>query len=132
MTHVVEPAAERPDQRRVVHRPPPTESVQAQREVPEAPVRSTPPMSVRNAVLLQRQAGNRATAQLIARQRRTTAPSPTRDHHPAAVPAAGNAPAGPATTGGDGGAAVQRLVAGRAGPGQDAKFAALKSDVRAK
>ncbi|MGH3767873.1 MAG: hypothetical protein ACRDTX_22450 [Pseudonocardiaceae bacterium] len=98
----------------------------------EATTRSAPPMSARTAVLLQRQAGNRATAQLIARQRRASAPPPAPGHQRAAAPAQDSATAGPATASVDGGAAVQRLVAGRAGPGQDAKFAALKGDVRAK
>ena len=124
MTHVVESAAERPDTRRGVHRPPAHESDPAQREVAPATARSAPPISGRSAVLLQRQAGNRATAQLLARQRKP-APPPNLQRAPA--PAPDGTTSGPATASVDGAAAVQRLVAGRAGPGQDPKFAALKA-----
>jgi hypothetical protein len=132
MTHVVEPAAERPDQRHPVRRPPSAEPVSAQREVTEATARSAPPMSARSALLLQRQAGNRATARLLAQRRKTTAPSQAPRPQSTAVPAQRSSAPSPAPASSDGGAVVQRLVAGRAGPAQDPKFAALKQDVRAK
>jgi len=131
MKHVAEPAVERADERRAVHRPPPTEParpVSAQREVAERASRPVPPRSVRSAVLLQRQAGNRATARLFA-QRAKTPPAPASGGHGAA-PAERSAAAGPATADMDD-LAVQRLVAGR-GPSQDPKFAALKRDVKSK
>jgi hypothetical protein len=132
MTHVVEPAGERPDQRHPVHRPPSPEPVAAQRDVAEATARSAPPMSARAALLLQRQAGNRATARLIAQRQKTTASPQAPRSQPTAVPAQRDSAPSPAPASADGGAVVQRLVAGRAGPGQDPKFAALKSDVRGK
>jgi len=133
MTHVVEPAAERPDQRHPVHRPPSTEPVSAQREVTEATARSAPPMSAHSALLLQRHAGNRATARLIAQRRKTTAPSQAPKPQQTASPTTQRSPAlAPVPPSPDGGAVAQRLVAGRTGPGQDPKFAALKQDVQGK
>jgi hypothetical protein len=132
MTHVVEPAGERPDQRHPVHRPPSPEPVAAQREVTEATARSAPPMSARAALLLQRQAGNRATARLMAQRRQAAAASQAPRSQPTAVPAQRSSAPATVPVSPDGGAVVQRLVAGRAGPGQDPKFAALKQDARTK
>jgi hypothetical protein len=132
MTRVVEPAAEQSDKRRVAHPPPRTEPAPAQREVAEATARSAPPMSMRSALLLQRQAGNRATARLLAQRQNTATPPQAPRPQPTATPAQRSPAPGSAPAGLDGGAAVQRLVAGRAGPGQDPKFAALKGDIRAK
>ncbi|HKR50292.1 MAG TPA: hypothetical protein VJT72_12065 [Pseudonocardiaceae bacterium] len=88
-----------------------------------------PPLSVRHAVLLQRQAGNRATAQLLAQRRRATLPaSGGRGITPAAPPVAEPSPASP--TADVGSLPVQRLV--RGGPAQDPKFTALKRDVKSK
>ncbi|MGH3799761.1 MAG: hypothetical protein ACRDTD_06435, partial [Pseudonocardiaceae bacterium] len=83
---------------------------------------------MRNAVLLQRQAGNRATARLLAQRRKTAPPA---SGNPGATPAGHSAAASPATAEGAG-LAVQRLVAGRGGPSQDPKFTALKRDVKSK
>jgi hypothetical protein len=133
MTHVVEPAAERPDKRHPVRRPPPTEPVPAQREVAEATARSAPPMSARSALLLQRQAGNRAMARLLAQRQKGALqgpPTPVRDVSNGSQPPAKSG--ADAATMGEDGPAVQRLVAPRTGPGQDPKFAALKGDIRAK
>lgn len=131
MKHVAEPATERVVERRAVHRPPPTEPaapVPAQRGVAEPTARPGPPLSVRNAVLLQRQAGNRATARLFAQRQKTAPPA---SGNPGATPAGHSAATSPVTADGDG-LAVQRLVAGRGGPSQDPKFAALKRDVKSK
>ncbi len=131
MKHVADPAAERVVERRVVHRPPPTEPaapVPAQREVGESTTKPVRPLSVRTAVLLQRQAGNRATARLLAQRQKAPAPAPG-NHR--ATPTDHSATAGPVPAAVDG-LAVQRLVAGRGGPGQDPKFAALKQDVKSK
>jgi hypothetical protein len=133
MTHVVEPAAERPDKRHPVRRPPHTEPVPAQREVAEATARSAPPMSARSALLLQRQAGNRATARLLAQRQKGALqgpPTPVRDVSNGSQPPARSG--ADAATMGEDGPAVQRLVAPRTGPGQDPKFAALKGDIRTK
>jgi len=132
MKHVAEPAVERADERRDVHRPPPTEParpVSAQRDVADRAARPVPPRSVRSAVLLQRQAGNRATARLFA-QRAKTPPTPASGGHGDTL-AERSAAAGPTTAGVDD-LAVQRLVAGRGGPSQDPKFTALKRDVKSK
>jgi hypothetical protein len=131
MKHVADPAAERVVERRVVHRPPPTEPaapVPAQREVGESTTKPVRPLSARSAVLLQRQAGNRATARLLAQRQKAPAPAPG-NHR--ATPTDHSATAGPVPAAVDG-LAVQRLVAGRGGPGQDPKFAALKQDVKSK
>jgi hypothetical protein len=130
MKHVADPAAERVADRRAAHRPSLADPAQvlAQREVAESTVRPTRPLSVRGAVLLQRQAGNRATARLLAQRQKTTPPA---SGNRGANPTAQSAAAGPATAEvADLG--VQRLVAGRGGPGQDPKFTALKQDVKSK
>ncbi len=128
MKYVPEPAAERVVERRAAHRPPLEEApaVPAQR-APGA--RSAPPLSVRNAVLLQRQAGNRATARLVAQRRKTT---PVAAQSPAAQSPAVQSPAAGPTTADVDSLAVQRLVTGRGGPSQDPKFTALKRDVKSK
>jgi hypothetical protein len=91
-------------------------------------------MSARAALLLQRQAGNRATARLMAQRRKAAAAPQEPSSQPTAVPAQRSLESSPspASASSDGGAVVQRLVSGHAGPGQDPKFAALKQDVRGK
>jgi hypothetical protein len=130
MKHVAEPPAERVDTRRGVHRPPaePATPASAQREVSETVARPAPRMSARTAVMLQRQAGNRATARLLAQRQKTAPPT---SGNPGAAPVGHSATASPVTAEGNG-LAVQRLVTGRGGPGQDPKFAALKRDVKSK
>jgi hypothetical protein len=130
MKHVADPVAERVTERRAAHRPSPADPAQvlAQREVAESTVRPTRPLSVRSAVLLQRQAGNRATARLMAQRQKATPPA---SGNRGANPTAQSAAAGPATAE-VAGLGVQRLVAGRGGPGQDPKFTALKQDVKSK
>jgi hypothetical protein len=130
MKHVADPVAERVTERRAAHRPSPADPAQllAQREVAEPTVRPARPLSVRSAVLLQRQAGNRATARLMAQRQKAAPPA---SGNRGANPTAQSATAGPATAEvADLG--VQRLVAGRGGPGQDPKFTALKQDVKSK
>ncbi|MGH3994762.1 MAG: hypothetical protein ACRDSN_20150, partial [Pseudonocardiaceae bacterium] len=78
--------------------------------------------------MLQRQAGNRATARLLAQRRKTAPPA---SGNPGATPAGPSAAASPVTADGAG-LVVQRLVTGRGGPGQDPKFTALKRDVKSK
>ncbi len=136
MKHVAEPAPERAAERRSAFRAPSTEpapTAPAQREVVESTARSTRPLSARSALLLQRQAGNRATARLLAQRQK--APTPASENRDAASTGQSttdqSAAAGPVPAAVDG-LPVQRLVAGRGGPGADPKFTALKRDVKSK
>lgn len=119
MKHVAEPATDRVLERRAVHHPPPTEpasAVSAERGVSEPTAKSVPPLSMRTAVLLQRQAGNRATARLFAQRQKTTAVLGSGGC--GATAAERSARAGPATAGVDG-LAVQRQVPGPTLPKAD-------------
>ncbi|MGH3695388.1 MAG: polymorphic toxin type 17 domain-containing protein [Pseudonocardiaceae bacterium] len=141
MKHVADPAPERAAERRSAFHAPSTEpapTAPAQREVAESAAKSTRPLSARSALLLQRQAGNRATARLMAQRQKTTPPaSGDRGTTPTGQSTTGqsttdqSAAAGPALAAVDD-LTVQRLVPGRGGPGQDPKFTALKRDVKSK